>query len=111
MVLAVAATGQASAAPRHRGPTGTVSGVFREVGGPAPGISRPLPGVVVLTSTTDRHVSFNAGKRGMVSGRLPVGTYTATGQSPDMPMTCTGLSPVVVRAGHHTHFAVRCDVP
>jgi hypothetical protein len=108
------ATDMPSAAANHRPLTGTISGIFQEVGGPAPGNPRPLAGVVDLTNTTGKHVFFKTGKDGSVTGRIAAGTYMATGRSPKVEsngLVCESRVPVVIHAGHRAHFTVACDVP
>ena len=99
-----------SAATRHA-PTGSITGRFEEVGGPAPGNPRPLSGVVELTSAIGKHVSFDTGKGGSIKGRVAAGTYKVTGRAPRVGTLCPSPVPVVVRAGHGRHFTVTCNVP
>ena len=120
-LLALASAGgmtasPSSAAPHHTSQTGSITGVFEEVGGPPPGSPRPLSGIVELTSATGKHVFIGTGKDGSIKAHVAVGTYKVTGRSPKiegniMETVCTSPVPVVVRAGHRTHFTVACNVP
>lgn len=100
----------------HGVSTGTIRGVFEEIGGPSNLGPRPLPGKVTLTSSTGKHISLDVGKSGRVTSHISPGTYTATGYSPDVhngqgEMACQGLSPVVVHAGRSVRMTVACQVP
>jgi hypothetical protein len=121
LALAGVVTAGSSSASGHPR-TGTITGVFEEVGGPAtlPQFQRhrdsphPLSGVVVLTSSTGRHISFQTDQHGAVRGHVAPGVYAAIGRTSGTSFTemaCPSATPVVVRAGHHTHFTAECHVP
>jgi hypothetical protein len=100
----------------HQTSTGTINGVFQEVGGPPELGPRPLAGIVELTSSLGKHSSLTVGKDGDFRARVAPGTYSATGKYPpgksgQLEMTCQGLAPVVVHAGQAVHMTVECEVP
>jgi hypothetical protein len=118
LALLAAGCGHSQSSPGN--PTGghgdgTIAGRFRIVGGPAPGIDRPLSGridvhagaatgkVVAVTSTTSSgafSVSVSAGRYVLVGL-----TGHSTGAS------CTSGLPTTVAAGQTARAIVQCDVP
>lgn len=95
--------------------TGSVTGVFKTVGG-APGYgTHPLPGTVVFSNPQGTHVSVRVDADGTFSATLPVGTYTAVGDSPRVmsngrEMVCDALKPVIVSANKTEQIAVECQL-
>src|SRR5450432_860348 len=68
---------------------GTVIGRLVREGGPlGPGGTQPaerlLPGSVQFTTAQGRSVVVQVGKSGRFSVRLPAGTYSVSGRSPDI---------------------------
>jgi hypothetical protein len=87
----------------------TISGTFRIVGGPPPGIDHPITGTIVATATSGRAYTAIAGADGRYSLRVPRGTYTIVGHSQqDQPGQCGGGAAQVFR---DTAVDVQCDVP
>jgi hypothetical protein len=92
-----------------------VRGTFRMVGGPYPGISRPLQGTitvhentrdgkVVQTVTTDKHGKF--------ATFLPPGRYWFVGTSRHITgMGCPNVHAVTVTAAATAHVQVVCAIP
>jgi hypothetical protein len=67
------------------------------VGGPAPGINKPVAGTVVATSTTGRRCKVAVGPDGTFTMHVVPGTYTFTGESPSFgggKYRCTNGAPV-----------------
>jgi len=109
----------ASGCGGHQTSTGTINGVFQEVGGP-PTLSslgpRPVAGIVELTSSLGKHAIVTVSKDGAFRARVAPGTYSAIGKYPpgksgQQEMTCQGLAAVVVHAGQAVHMTVECEVP
>ena len=59
---------------------GTIAGTLREVGGPAPGLDRAIPGTI--TAEGDTTAVATTTNTGDFSVDVPVGTYAVTGTSP-----------------------------
>lgn len=95
--------------------TGLVTGVFKTAGG-APGYGpHPLPGTFVFSNPQGPHTSVRVCVDGAFSVTLPVGTYTAVGNSPrvmssDREVTCDALKPVTVRATQTEQIEVECQL-
>ena len=70
-----------------------MSGVLQEE---ATGPNRPVPGTVTLVADNGRQYSVRVPPGGRFSLRVPTGTYTANGASPE------------VRAAKPGHAEVRC---
>jgi hypothetical protein len=93
-----------------------VSGDFVMVGGPAPGIRRPLPGQIAATNTAGRRFTGTVGKGGRCAMWLPPGTYHLTGRSPRVhaghhETGCAAAHPVRARAGRPTpRVEIVCSV-
>lgn len=92
---------------------GHLSVSFREVGGPPPGINRPIAGSLQLIDRYQHpHNVFTSS--GSVSTLLTSGTYRAVATSPVFnsgQSPCSGPETVTIRAGSTTHVAYTCDVP
>jgi len=92
---------------------GTVVGSVREVGGPSPGLNRPVPAQVFATDTSGTHWRAGTTATEPFSLTLPAGTYRLTGS----PLTnggqseCVAAAPVVVVGGKTTRVEVVCDIP
>jgi hypothetical protein len=89
------------------GGEGTVTGSFIAVGGPSPGLPRPLLGQVTAKSSTGHKFTVTVGKSGRFVLLLPAGVYRLTGRSPMFSVngvegTCAADQPVRVRAGKKT---------
>jgi len=122
VMLALAATSLAAACTStHAGPTtptsspasnATLTGRLIEVGGPAPGLARPVPGSVNIDGPVSRHVTV--GSDGKYAAVLPVGTYTVTGamgQDTNSPGGCrTTADTVSLAAGQAVASDVVCSV-
>ncbi len=92
-----------------------MTGHFVVVGGPVPGIERPVPGRVVLTSTTGQRFTVTVGPTGRFTISLPPGSYTLTGYSPGVrsghaEMRCAALRVVDVRASRQAVRDVICRI-
>jgi hypothetical protein len=111
---------------------GTIAGTLREVGGPAPGLNRTIPGDFVIESGSEGDANVycsrnfdppsrrcfppitgatNAG--GTFTVDVPVGRYTVSGTSPKVQFgtaRCHASSPVVVTRGHTTRVDIVCQI-
>jgi hypothetical protein len=63
------------------GPTGTVTGTYIRVGGPAGTANVPLPGTISFQASNGTTTSVNSDSTGKFTGHLPPGTYTVTAKS------------------------------
>ncbi len=92
--------------------TGRFTATVREVGGPAPGLNRLVPGKVTLTDKSgDAHSTTSA--TGRVSIDLAGGSYRALATSPVINSghsPCTGPTKVTVRSGNTTHASFVCEI-
>ncbi len=89
-----------------------ISGTLRMVGGPPPGMDRPVAGAVTVTSATTE-CGLDVGADGSFELTVPVGTYTVTGRSPSFGGSryeCSGGTVKVTSAGE-TPVTVVCAVP
>jgi hypothetical protein len=90
---------------------GTISGRLREVGGPAPGLDRSVPGTISIEG--DSTAVGASTSTGEFSVQVPVGTYTVTGTSPlvnDGREKCVVSDPVIVESGRTTKVTVICPI-
>jgi hypothetical protein len=116
----VAACG--GSAPRA---TGTVTGTFEGVGGPAAIVNGkpqtqvfPLSGTVTFTDAAGHVTPFAIDMTGTFSVRLAAGTYTVWGRTPSVaevnkdgsttPIPCSLPQSAQVRPGQTTRIAVIC---
>jgi cellulase/cellobiase CelA1 len=102
-----------SSSPTTTPTTGRVVGTVREVGGPAPGLNRQLPGTVTATSRSGRHWHATTTATQPFSLTLPAGTYRLTGTSPLInsgQSECSALAPAVVVGDKTTHIEVVCSI-
>ena len=122
VMLALAATSlTAACTTTHARPTtptsspasnATLTGRLIEVGGPAPGLARPVPGSVNIDGPVSRHVTV--GPDGKYVAVLPAGTYTVTGamgQDTNSPGGCRTIADTVtLAAGQPVVSDVVCSV-
>jgi hypothetical protein len=114
-LLVAGAAGCRSGPPRHPAPSTPVTGTFREVGGPAPGIDRPLAGeILVYEGASSRGTQVNAAHSD-ASGRfrlvLGPGTFFFVGRSPSVAgALCTSDGPVTLSTAPRS-VAVTCSIP
>jgi hypothetical protein len=93
--------------------TGRAVGTIREVGGPAPGLNRQIPGTVIATDARGTHWHASTTATRPFSLTLPPGTYRFTGRSAlinDGRSPCSEPTPVVVVRGQTTHIEVVCSI-
>jgi hypothetical protein len=91
---------------------GTIAGSLREVGGPSPGLNRPISGFVRIFNATSGWDGPTEGD-GNFRVDLPAGTYTATGTSPAVgagQYPCAAGGSVVVTPGRTTSVKVICSI-
>jgi len=93
---------------------GTLTGHLRQVGGPPPGVDRPVGGTVTITSP-DKAMTISVGSDGVFRVDLPAGTYTVVGHSPstlsgDKEADCPATSPAVVAAGRTNSSDAICSI-
>ena len=89
---------------------GTIRGELVFVGGPAPGTSRPLPGVVTFRSRNG-DIQTVTTRDGSFSIDLPVGHYQVAGRSPlfqSDARVCGSGTQVDVHARRTSVVTVRC---
>ena len=92
------------------GPTGTVTGTLQAVGGPPGNSPRALSGQVTLHGSRGL-TGITVGANGRFSVPVPVGKYTASGQSPQYKggtALCRASGPVVVTKGVTSSVKVDC---
>ena len=93
------------------GPTGTVTGTLRAVGGPSGDDPRALSGEITLHGSSGHIVGITVGARGRFSEPVPVGTYTLSGRSPRYEGgtgDCRASGPVTVTKGVTSRVEVDC---
>jgi hypothetical protein len=89
---------------------GTISGHLFAVGGPPPGLPRPLPGTIYVSGS--EHLQVTVGSDGTYSLVVPEGTYTVSGRSPlyqGGQLLCRAPSQVTVRDGASIKADTFCD--
>ena len=112
LVAAALLTGCSAPAPQPK-TFGSVTGVLQLA---SRSRGRPLPGTVTFTSGGGRQYTVGVPADGMFTLRLPTGTYTADGGSPDVRIRnathaetrCYAYDFVHVKRGSITRTAVRC---
>jgi hypothetical protein len=116
ILLAVMAAGMTlascSSPTGPSGPTGTLTGTFQAVGGPAGTGPRALAGQITLHESNGTRYGIAVGANGRFSATLPVGTYTVTGQSPQYEggtADCQASGPVTVTKGVTSSIKVDCQ--
>ncbi len=94
-----------------QGPTGTLTGTLRAVGGP-PGVGpRALSGQVTLNGSSGHMTGITVGANGRFTVPVPVGTYTVSGQSPQYKggnAICHAAHPVTVTKDVTTSVRLDC---
>jgi hypothetical protein len=106
-VLAAAGCSSAS------GPTGTVTGTYIRVGGPAGTPNVPLPGTISFRAGNGSAISVSSDSTGTFTGHLPPGTYAVTATSSlinDGKSTCSRPLTTRVQAGKTVTLAIICDI-
>ncbi len=94
---------------------GELQGTLAAVGGPAPGLSLPLPGSVRIVNTRT-HASriVPVSSDGQYSVAISPGTYTIVGRSPlyggGTGFYCEAAGPAVVTADRVTATGVYCQM-
>jgi hypothetical protein len=102
LIVLVGTAGCASAAHGHRpAPSTPVTGTFHLVGGPAPGIDRPLVGKITVYSGADAHGTqvtvVPTDAHGRFAVELAPGTFFFVGRSADVGgVPCTSRGPVTL---------------
>ena len=91
------------------GPEGGVNGVLEEVGGPAPGIPRPVAGTVVFTGGGGTKSRVVVGSSGRFNANLSKGTYSVTGRHGDHNLPCRA-STIHVDGLSHVNLLVVCPI-
>lgn len=89
--------------------SGTLTGHFSAVGGPAPGSMRPMRGSVTADGPGGRHVVTTASD-GSYRLTLPPGTYSVTAKVPGGTGPCQADAPVVITRGTTSRADVICDI-
>jgi hypothetical protein len=94
------------------GPTGTLTGTLQAVGGPPGTGPRALAGQITLHRSNGARSSITVGANGRFSVPAAVGTYTATGRSPQYEggtADCQASGPVTVTKGVTSSVEVDCQ--
>jgi hypothetical protein len=95
---------------------GTVSGTFRMVGGPYPGLNELVPGIVTMSPAKNNRqhaVRIVVTTSGRFSTRVGVGTWSVSGRTPkdDHSETPCGGTRITVTNHQTVRVSVQCDVP
>jgi hypothetical protein len=93
-------------------PKGEISGRLVAVGGPAPGLPRPLPGHVTVNGPSGKVTTVAVTSNGQFRLELPVGTYTLIGHSPyygSNEYVCHGARTAVVGSSQFVAVDVVCS--
>jgi hypothetical protein len=101
LIVLLAAAGCGSAEHGRRPPSTPVTGRFHEVGGPDPGLDRPLVGTITVYNGTDASGTQVTVVRTDAKGRFTVdlnpGTFFFVGRSADVGgIPCTSDGPVTL---------------
>ena len=94
------------------GPTGTVTGMLQAVGGPSGVSLRALGGQVTLYGSSGNIAAISVGSNDRFSVPATVGTYTASGRSPQYKggtADCHASGPITVTKGRTTKVEVDCQ--
>jgi hypothetical protein len=92
---------------------GTIAGTLMVIGGPAPGLHRPVSGVVTLIGSAGRAINVTVGPKGTFKLQVPEGSYSLSGHSPqfgDGYYLCSGGT-IQVRTTSPVPAQVVCPVP
>jgi len=92
---------------------GEVSGHLETVGGPAPGLPRPVPGAVVMVDVHGHETTVHAGTDGTFMTDLAPGAYTVTGTSPEVDSghkPCGPDTPLSVTPGQTAFVTLACQI-
>jgi hypothetical protein len=111
VMVTAAGCGGASSTPAPV--KGTIAGTFLAVGGPAPGLHRPVSGVVTLIGPAGRAIDVTVGPKGTFKLQVPEGSYSLSGHSPqfgDGYYLCSGGT-IRVRTTSPAIADVVCPVP
>ncbi len=110
--VAVCLAGSTAACSAQDPVDGTLTGHLYGVGGPAPGLPRPLPGTVTVTGP-GVHRDIPVGVSGSYSVKVPAGSYTVVGHSPlygSGTGVCRAERVATVTSGHSTEVDVLCQM-
>jgi hypothetical protein len=90
--------------------TGTVTGSLLTIGGPPPGLPRPVAGPVTLTNVSSgARFTGSAGSSGQFAIVVPAGIYEVSAHSPDIDRgrdVGSATAPLLVRSGATTRANV-----
>lgn len=117
LALALVASVAGCRTDRHLGPglssappAGVVNGQLLMVGGPSPGMHRPLSGTITLRGKQGS-VEARAGNDGRYTVELLAGVYELEGRSPRYGTgKCLAASPVAVVPSRTVRIDVLCQV-
>lgn len=117
LALALVASVAGCRADRHLGPgpssgppAGVVNGQLLMVGGPSPGMHRPLSGTITLRGKQGS-VETRAGNDGRYTISLPSGVYEVEGHSQQYGSAkCQAASPATVAPSRTVRIDVLCQV-
>jgi hypothetical protein len=105
-VGALAAAGCSAPASQQ----GVVGGRLVQVGGPAPGVARPVAGAVIAIEKDGSAKTAVVASSGRFRVELPPGTYTFEGTSADGMQHCADKHPVVVTSTRVASTQVECPI-
>ena len=112
-VVLVGAVLAVAACSPETGPTGTVTGTYIRVGGPAGTANVPLPGTISFRAGNGGVISVSSDSTGTFTGLLPPGTYTVTAKSSliyDGKFPCSRPLTTRVQAGKTVSLTIICDI-
>ena len=95
------------------GPTGTVTGTYIRVGGPAGTANVPLPGTISFRAGNGSVISVSSDNTGRFTGQLPPGTYAVTATSSQInegKYPCSRPLTTRVQAGKTVSLTIICDI-
>jgi hypothetical protein len=95
------------------GPTGTVTGTYIRVGGPAGTANVPLPGTIRFRAGDGPVISVSSDGTGKFTGQLPPGSYAVTATSSlinDGKFTCSRPLTTRVQADQTISLTIICDI-
>jgi hypothetical protein len=113
-VLLAVVVGCSSHRRNGGGASTPVAGTFREVGGPSPGIDRPIAGDITVylgTSASGAQVTvIHTDAKGQFHVVLAPGTFFFVGRSPDVGgVPCTSAGPVTLTSAPAS-VVVTCQI-